>query len=279
MKRVLSFLVASLLCVVSYPAFTARGQVAQQNVKGKFRKVGKGIPDQYIVVLKDGVAAGGVEALSDELAGAHGGRRGFVYETALKGFSVRLPEAAARALSNDPRVDYVIEDGEVSVSATQRNPPSWGLDRIDQRDLPLNSAYNYDYTGAGVHAYVIDSGIRPTHQDFGGRASIAADFVNDGQNGQDCYGHGTHVAGTLGGAAYGVAKGVSIHAVRAFNCVGGGSDSLTIAAVNWVAGHRISPAVVSMSLGGPANDALDAAVRNSDRHRPDLRHSRGQRRR
>jgi subtilisin family serine protease len=264
MKRVLTFLVATLLCAATYSAFTAHGQAIPQKVKGKFRKVeGRSIPDQYVVVLKDGVAASGVGPLADELARAHGGRRGFVYETALKGFSVRLPEAAAWALSNDPRVDYVIEDGEVSVSATQFNPPSWGLDRIDQRDLPLNQQYNYDFTGAGVHAYVIDSGIRPTHVDFGGRASIAADFVGDGQNGNDCNGHGTHVAGTLGGSSYGVAKGVSIHAVRVLGCGNTGATSTIIAGVNWVAGHRQNPAVVNMSLGGPAYDPLDSAIRDS----------------
>lgn len=129
--------------------------------------------------------------------------------------------------------------------------------------VSVDNAYNYDFTGAGVHAYVIDSGIRTTHQDFGGRASVAADFVGDGQNGQDCFGHGTHVAGTLGGASYGVAKGVSLHSVRVFGCGGSGATSNVVAAVDWVTGHRISPAVVNMSLGGPADATLDAAVRQS----------------
>jgi subtilisin family serine protease len=174
-----------------------------------------------------------------------------------------LPEAAAIALSNDPRVEYVAEDGEVHATASQFNPPSWGLDRIDQRDLPLNSLYTYNFTGAGVHAYVLDTGIRPTHQDFGGRASIAADFIGDGQGGNDCNGHGTHVAGTLGGTSYGVAKGVTIHAVRVLNCGGSGAFSVVIAGVDWVTANHASPAVANMSLTGPAYDPLDTAVRNS----------------
>src|SRR4051812_2851706 len=148
MKRVITLLAALVLCVVTYSAFTVQGKVEPQKVKGKLRKTEKKILDQYIVVLKDGLGASSVESVTDELVRAHGGQRRFVYKNALKGFSVRLPEAAAQALSNDPRVDYVVEDGEISVSATQFNPPSWGLDRIDQRDLPLNNAYNYDYTGA-----------------------------------------------------------------------------------------------------------------------------------
>jgi subtilisin family serine protease len=263
MKRVLTLLAALVLCVVTYSAFTVQGRVEPQKVKGKFRKTEKKILDQYVVVLKDDLDASNVESVTDDLVRAHGGQRKFIYKNALKGFSIRLPETAAQALSNDPRVDYVIEDGEASVSATQFNPPSWGLDRIDQRDLPLNQQYNYDFTGAGVHAYVIDTGIRPTHVDFGGRASIAADFVGDGQNGNDCNGHGTHVAGTLGGSSYGVAKGVSIHAVRVLDCAGNGAQSTVVAAVDWVTGNRISPAVVNMSLGGPVYGPLDTAVSHS----------------
>lgn len=140
---------------------------------------------------------------------------------------------------------------------------TWGLDRIDQRNLPLNGIYRYFRAGNSVNAYVIDSGIRPTHQQFGGRAFIRADFVGDGQNGNDCNGHGTHVAGTLGGSTYGVAKNVTINAVRVLGCSNSGATSGVIAGVDWVTNNKILPAVANMSLGGPVNTSLDNAVRNS----------------
>lgn len=261
MKRVITLVVLLIgLSFVTLPMFSGGQGHAQ---KDKFRRSQKAVPNHYIVVLKDEVTKDEVPSLASQLALTHGGVTGHIYQHAIKGFSIQLPEAAALALSKNPVVDYVEEDGVVTANATQFNPPSWGLDRIDQRDLPLNNAYNYDVTGAGVHAYVIDTGIRPTHQDFGGRASIAADFVGDGQNGNDCYGHGTHVAGTLGGTTFGVAKGVTIHAVRVLDCGGFGSFATVIAGVDWVTANHLSPAVANMSLGGPADSATDTAVRNS----------------
>lgn len=266
MKRVLALLVMLIgLALAISPMFSGgRGHAQRADKgKGKFRRSEKAIPNQYVVMLKDDVSTPDVPSMASQLALAHGGAIRFIYQHALKGFSIQLSEAAAIALSKNPHVDFVEEDGVVSTNITQFNPPSWGLDRIDQQDLPLNSAYNYNFSGAGVHVYVIDTGINPGHIDFGGRASIGADFIGDGQNGIDCNGHGTHVAATAGGTSFGVAKGVTIHAVRVLDCAGFGSDSSVIAGVNWVTQNRISPAVANMSLGGPASDSIDTAVRNS----------------
>src|SRR5215213_8431312 len=263
MKRITILLVAIALACLVVSSLLSGGESHAQKAKNKFRRAKKPVANQYVIVFKDEVSVEEVGSLSSELAYAHNGVARHTYKAALKGFSAELTEPAAIALSNDPRIDYVEEDGIVSIATTQLNPPSWGLDRIDQRDRPLNNAYTYNFTGAGVHAYVIDTGIRPTHQEFGGRASIAADFINDGQNGNDCNGHGTHVAGILGGATFGVAKDVTIHAVRVLGCNGQGTSSSVIAGVNWVTSNRIAPAVVNMSVGGPGDTAIDTAVRNS----------------
>lgn len=140
---------------------------------------------------------------------------------------------------------------------------SWGLDRIDQRNLPLDNTFIPGATGAGVHAYIIDSGVRSTHSEFSGRMGNGFTVINDGFGTEDCNGHGTHVAGTVGGTTYGVARNVTIHPIRVFGCGGGSPNSLIVAAVNWVTANYQSPAVVNMSLGGPANSATDFAVQNS----------------
>jgi len=211
---------------------------------------GKGIPGEYIVVLNDGVDPRSVAAVA-------GVTPRHVYEAALDGFSASLNAGQLNALQHNPSVQWIEENQVVTVSATQTGA-TWGLDRIDQRDLPLNSTYNYTPTGAGVRAYIIDTGINTGHTDFGGRASIAWDGIGDGN--QDCNGHGTHVSGTVGSTTYGVAKGVTLVGVRVFGCGNSGDNATIVAGINWTAANAIKPAVANMSLGGPASSTTDAAV-------------------
>lgn len=219
------------------------------------------IPGRYIVVLADGRRS--VPALARELAGRFRGEVADVYQSALRGFSVRMADADARRLAADPAVAYVEADQRVALADTQLNPPSWGLDRIDQRALPLDDSYTYPTTASNVHAYVIDTGIRITHTDFGGRAAYGYDTVGEDEIADDCNGHGTHVAGTIGGTSYGVAKGVQLVAVRVFGCGPFGSTSNIVQGVDWVTANAIKPAVTNMSLGGSPSTAMDNAVRNS----------------
>ncbi|MEU1746953.1 S8 family peptidase [Micromonospora arida] len=221
------------------------------------------VPDSYIVVLKDSaVARDRVGDTAKRLSGRHGGTVARTYGAALRGFEVKVSASAAARIAADPAVAYVEQNHTVSISGTQANPPSWGLDRIDQRNLPLDSSYTYPNTASNVHAYIIDTGIKFSHNDFGGRATSGYDAV-DGGAADDCNGHGTHVAGTVGGSAYGVAKGVQLVGVRVLNCSGSGTNAGVIGGVDWVTANAIKPAVANMSLGGGANTSLDNAVRNS----------------
>jgi subtilisin family serine protease len=230
---------------------------------GDLRKNPRAIKDHYIVVFEEG-AVGDIPAVAAELAHLNRGRLGHVYSHAIQGFSVELSEGQAKALARDPRVAYVEEDGEVSLEATQSSAP-WGLDRIDQRDRPLNGTYVYNYTGSGVKVYVIDTGILASHNQFGGRVISGYTAINDGRGTTDCNGHGTHVAGTVGGSTYGVAKSATLVPVRVLDCNGSGTNSGVIAGVDWVTSNNPTGAraVANMSLGGGASSALDTAVQNS----------------
>ena len=266
MKRLFATLAAILvLCaaatLTNTPASNGQGQ------KSKIKKKARPVAGQYIVTLKEYAALPYGEGsfaptMARNLVAPHGGRVKHVFKHALLGFSAELTPEAAEALANDPSVESVEEDGIVTASTTQTSAP-WGLDRIDQRDLPLNAQYNYTPTGAGVHAYIIDPGIRTTHTQFGGRANgNGFSSISDGNGSNDCNGHGTHVAGTVGGSTYGVAKGVTLHPVRVLDCAGNGTDATVIAGVDWVTANRVTPAVANMSLGGGASAALDTSIQN-----------------
>jgi subtilisin family serine protease len=259
MKKVFAFLVVAGLSAT----FLFTSPVRSEK-KDKIRKNSQKIENNYIVVLNEAVIGERgrfsiAPYVADELALTHHGKLTRVYQHALNGFAVEMSPEDAQRLSEDFRVEYVEEDGVVTLDATQSNPP-WGLDRIDQRNLPLNAIYTFNRTGAGVFAYVIDTGILTSHTQFGGRASNVFDAF--GGNGQDCNGHGTHVSGTIGGSTYGVAKSVNLRGVRVLNCSGSGTNSGVIAGVDFVRTNHSNPAVANMSLGGGASSALDTAVNN-----------------
>jgi subtilisin family serine protease len=215
---------------------------------------GKAVASQYIVVLKDGADPRSVAAIA-------GVSPKYVYDAALKGFAAELNAGQLKALQHQPSVDYIEQDSEVSVNTTQAvSGGQWGLDRIDQRYLPLNGAYNYTATAANVNAYLIDTGISISHPEFGGRATVAYDAI--GGNGIDCNGQATYVAGVVGSTTYGVAKSVKLRGVRVLDCNGSGSYAGVIAGVDWVRANATKPAVAVMTLGGGVNITLDTVVNN-----------------
>mgnify|MGYP000184203106 CR=1 FL=1 len=218
------------------------------------------IPDRYIVVLNPSATQSATTAASIVPSGQ--GTVLDTYEDALKGFTADLTPTGLAAVRASSEVSFVEADQQVSINITQTGA-TWGLDRIDQTSLPLSTTYTYNGNGSGVNAYIIDTGIRLTHTQYAGRAFSGYTAINDGQGTNDCNGHGTHVAGTVGGTTYGVAKGVKLYAVRVLDCAGSGTTSGVIAGINWVAGNKIKPAVANMSLGGGYSASLNTAVSNA----------------
>jgi subtilisin family serine protease len=237
------------------------------DTSSKFIRVAHPIAGQYIVVLDTpagsrALRAAEISAAASQLLTPFSAKAQLQYATAIAGFSVEeLTEPEAVQIAADPKVAYVQENGLVSINATQTNA-TWGLDRIDQPALPLNQTYTYNADGTGVTAFIIDTGIRSTHSNFGGRVGPGFTSINDGQGTNDCNGHGTHTAGTVGSATYGVAKNVQVVPVRVLNCQGEGSDAEVIAGVDWVAANHTGPSVANMSLGGDASPALDTSIHN-----------------
>jgi subtilisin family serine protease len=258
--RALRFAILSvlvLLVALSGGASIGAAQPAPSSGEAPLMQArGAAIAGQYIVVLKSGHDPRGV-------ASSAAARPQHTYDTALNGFAASLTPRQVAMLRRQAGVEFIEEDAQISIDGietmdAQGNP--WGLDRIDQVDLPLNGTYTYHGDGANVHAYIIDTGIQTNHPDVVGRASVGYDAV--GGRGQDCNGHGTHVAATVGGSVYGVAKRTSLVAVRVLNCSGSGTTSGVIAGINWVASHSIHPAVANMSLGGGFSAALNQAATN-----------------
>lgn len=248
----------AMLAAVAAPAAAAPPEGTIRNAGGADAVAGS-----YIVVFKDSaVSRAAVGSKASGLIGKHGGKVARTYTAALRGFEISTNAKTAARIAADPSVAYVEQSQTIRISGTQANPPSWGLDRIDQRNLPLNNSYTYPNTATNVNAYVIDTGIRFSHNDFGGRAVSGFDAI-DGGSADDCHGHGTHVAGTVGGSSYGVAKAARLYGVRVLNCSGSGSTAQVVAGIDWVTANAVRPAVANMSLGGGADSSIDTAVSNS----------------
>jgi subtilisin family serine protease len=274
MKKPLGLLVVCVAALALIPVLAQQdrplgvGGPGNQNPSRFHRHGPERIANSYIVVLDEDAPGaqgdfGATAARAEQvILRTPAGKLTRVYAHAISGFAAEMTEEEAIALSEDPDVRFVEEDSVVEAVVTQTGA-TWGLDRIDQADRPLNGTYTYTSTGSGVNAYIIDTGIRRTHSQFGGRAFVGFDAIGDGRNTTDCNGHGTHVAGTVGGSTYGVAKSVRLYAVRVLNCSGSGSTSGVIAGIDWVTANHVNPAVANMSLGGGASSALDTAVRNS----------------
>ena len=247
----------SLLAAASFLTLGAPLALGQNTAS---RSSSAPIKDRYIVVFKNTVADPQAEAQA-LMRGVANGRLHHVYGNAIKGFAATVPAQALDAIRRNPNVESVEQDLSVRVNQTSpQNSATWGLDRIDQADRPLDTQYRFNNTGSGVHAFIIDTGIRLDHVEFTGRLLAGADFVGDGRGTNDCQGHGTHVAGTVGGSTWGVAKQVKLLPVRVLDCAGSGSYSGVMAGIDWAAGSSLRPAVANLSLGGPLSSSLNQAV-------------------
>ncbi|MFV2117540.1 S8 family peptidase [Streptomyces sp. Act-28] len=263
-RRAVAAIGAGAVAALTLGALSAHPAAAGSAPEGviQYADAPNAVRGSYIVTL-DGSAADSDAASGKAVAARYGAKIEKTYTAALNGYAVTLSEEQARKLAADPAVESVVQDRVFTISGTQPNP-TWGLDRVDQRSLPLDRSYTYPEPGGdGVTAYVIDTGVRITHGDFGGRASYGYDAVDNDNTAQDGHGHGTHVAGTVAGTAYGVAKKARVVGVRVLNNQGSGTTAQVVAGIDWVTRNAVKPAVANMSLGGGADTALDTAVRNS----------------
>ncbi|KRI80356.1 S8 family peptidase [Acinetobacter pittii] len=255
--------VSTFLLTIALSHLTYAAPATTNSVLGSSEAKGI-IKNQYIVILNKDV--GSSNEFAQGIAKQHGGKVLQTYDAVLKGFAIYLPDVAGtafvEAIKKNPKVVSVENDTVMKIDATTQSNPDWGLDRIDQRNLPLDSAYSYLQTGSGTTAYIVDTGILSTHQQFSGRVLSGYTAISDGNGTSDCHGHGTHVAGTVGGSTYGVAKNVSLVPIRILGCDGSGASSNVIAGLDWILKNGKKPAVVNMSLGGEANASLDSAVEN-----------------